>query len=77
MPDFSITYRLWNLIVFDKTNNPVAFQLIESKETMVKNNQLSKQQIHEMQTNLVLVTDTNKTLDRDLQTASKTIVSLR
>lgn len=50
-------------------------QLIESKETLARNNQISKQQMNDMQMNIAFFTETNKTLDKDLQTASKTIVS--
>lgn len=45
-----------------------------SKETLAKNNNLSKKQVHEMQTNVANIVTANETLNVDLQTASKTIV---
>lgn len=52
----------------------VFFQLIVSKETLTKNNQLSRKHVHELQSNLSKLLETNDALNADLQTASKTIV---
>ncbi|XP_055323912.1 uncharacterized protein LOC129578801 isoform X2 [Sitodiplosis mosellana] len=52
------------------------FQLIVSKETLSKNNQLSRGQVQELQSNLAKIVSANETLNTDLQTASKTIVEL-
>lgn len=51
------------------------FQLIVSKETLAKNNHLSRNHIQEMQANITKIMNANDTLNSDLQTASKTIVS--
>lgn len=50
--------------------------MIVSKESLSKNNQLSKKQVMEMQSNLATMISANKTLNEDLQMASKTIVEL-
>lgn len=50
-------------------------QLIVSKETLAKNNQLSKKHIQDLQLSLSKLVATNDALNADLQTASKTIVS--
>lgn len=52
-------------------------QLIISKETLSKNNNLSRKHVQELQSNLAKIVSTNETLNTDLQTASKTIVSLQ
>ncbi|XP_031618135.1 interactor of constitutive active ROPs 2, chloroplastic-like [Contarinia nasturtii] len=51
-------------------------KLIVSKETLAKNNHLSKKQLHEMQTSVSDIMSDNKRLNVDLETASKTIVEL-
>lgn len=69
--NISALQRRWSILM--KKN--LHLQLIESKEALARNNQISKQQMNDMQMNIAFFTETNKTLDKDLQTASKTIVS--
>lgn len=59
----------------EKIANFFVFQLIVSKETLAKNNHLSRNHIQEMQSNITKIINANDTLNSDLQTASKTIVS--
>lgn len=57
--------------------NDYKFQLLITKESLMKSNQVLVKQIKEMQSNLVKLAKTNETLNSDLQTASKTIVSMK